>query len=78
MVPTWKTKKGKTSEFLDAGGYNRNESGELATWNGSTERGGERKFTLGTERYENIKNLYVNKKNIISSMCLVLSKNAHR
>ena len=23
MVPTWKT---KTSEFLDAGGYNRNES----------------------------------------------------
>ena len=25
MVPTWKTKKGKTSELLDAGGYNRNE-----------------------------------------------------
>ena len=25
MVPTWKTKKGKTPEFLDAGGYNRNE-----------------------------------------------------
>jgi len=24
MVPTWKTKKGKTSEFLDAGGYNKN------------------------------------------------------
>jgi hypothetical protein len=25
MVPPWKTKKGKTSAFLDAGGYNRNE-----------------------------------------------------
>ena len=25
MVPTWKTKKGKTSEFLEAGAYNRNE-----------------------------------------------------
>ena len=25
MVPIWKTKKGKTSEFVDAGGYNRNE-----------------------------------------------------
>ena len=25
MVPTWKTKKGKTSEFLDAGGYNGNK-----------------------------------------------------
>jgi hypothetical protein len=35
------TKKGKTSECLDAGGYNRNER---ATWNGSTERGEERKL----------------------------------
>ena len=25
MVPTWKTKKAKTSKFLDAGGYNGNE-----------------------------------------------------
>ena len=25
MVLTWKKKKGKLSEFLDAGGYNRNE-----------------------------------------------------
>ena len=25
MVPIWKTKKGKTSKFVDAGGYNRNE-----------------------------------------------------
>ena len=42
MVPTWKTKIGKTSEFLDAGGYNRNE--KAGNWNGSTERGGERKL----------------------------------
>ena len=25
MVPTWKTKKGKTLKFVEAGGYNRNE-----------------------------------------------------
>ena len=25
MVLTWKTKKGKTSKFMDAGDYNRNE-----------------------------------------------------
>ena len=25
MVPTWKTKKEKTSELVDAGGLNRNE-----------------------------------------------------
>ena len=25
MVSTWKTKKGKTSEFVDAAGYDRNE-----------------------------------------------------
>ena len=25
IVPTWKTKKGKTSKFVDARGYNRNE-----------------------------------------------------
>ena len=25
MVSTWKTKKGKTAKFVDAGGYNRNE-----------------------------------------------------
>ena len=25
MVRIWKMKKGKTSEFMDAGGYNRNE-----------------------------------------------------
>jgi hypothetical protein len=25
MLPTWKTNKGKTSKFVDAGGYNKNE-----------------------------------------------------
>ena len=36
--------------------------GELATWNGSTQKGGEtNKFTLGTETCENINNLYINK-----------------
>ena len=25
MVPTWKTKKGKTSKFVNAGRYNMNE-----------------------------------------------------
>jgi hypothetical protein len=25
MVSTWKTKKGKTSKFICAGGYDRNE-----------------------------------------------------
>ena len=43
MVSTWKTKKGKTSKFVDAGGYNRYEREELITWNGSTEKGGEKK-----------------------------------
>ena len=44
MVPTWKTKKEKTSKFVDAGCYNRNKrAGKLATWNGSTERDGEKK-----------------------------------
>ena len=63
MVPTWKTKKGKTSKFVDAGGHNRNkrEREELATWNWSTERGGKKnEFTLGTERCESIHNLYIN------------------
>jgi hypothetical protein len=51
MVPTWKTKKGKTSKFVDAGGYNRNErEEELATWIGSTERGRERKLICFRQR----------------------------
>ena len=53
MVPTRKTNIGKTSKFVDAEGYNRNERGrESASWNGSTEKG-------GTGRCENIKNLYI-------------------
>ena len=43
MGPTWKTKTGKTSKFVDAGGYNRNERGILTTWSGSTGRDGEGK-----------------------------------
>ena len=64
MVPTWKTKKGKTSKFVDAGGYNRNET--------EIERGGigmgrqrsvvnKNEFTLCSERCKNIKNIYINK-----------------
>ena len=45
IVPTWNTKKGKCSKFVDAGGYNKNErAGNLVTWNESTKRGGERKL----------------------------------
>ena len=36
IVSAWKKIKGKTSKFVDAGGYNRNERG-------STEKGGEEK-----------------------------------
>ena len=69
MVSTWKPKKGKASKFVDAGGYNRNERErerereELAT-SMCLQRGAEKKnkFTLGTERCENIKNLYINTK----------------
>ena len=62
MVPTWKTKKGKTSKFMDAGGYNRNEGEE--NWRLVVEpQGGMKKEnkTLGTGWYENINNLYINK-----------------
>ena len=64
MVSTWRKKEEKTSKFVDAEGYNRNErGGELTTWNGSTEKGGEKKRikTLSTERCENIMTLYINK-----------------
>ena len=53
MVPTCKTKKGKTSKFMDAGGYKWNEREserarerereKLTTWSGQTGRGGEGK-----------------------------------
>ena len=59
MVPTWKTKKGMTSKFVDAGGYNGNE--REGNWRlGMGRQGGvdkQNKFTLGTERCENTKNL---------------------
>ena len=42
ILSTWKNKEGKTSKFVNAGGYNTNEREreELTTWNGSTEKGG--------------------------------------
>ena len=54
----------KTSKFLDAGGYNRDDrEGNWRLGMGRQrrlEKGN--KSTLGTERCENIKNLYINKK----------------
>ena len=63
MVPTWKTKKGKTSKFVDAGDYNRKEREENWRFGICRERSVEKEhlFTLGTERCENIKNLKMNK-----------------
>ena len=61
MVPTWKTKKGKNSKFLDARRYNRNEREENWLLGMDRQRGAEKKYklTLGTERCDNIKNLYI-------------------
>ena len=61
MVPTWKTKKEKTSKFVDAGGYYRNERAGIGDleWVDREGRRKKSKFTLGTERCENMKNLYV-------------------
>ena len=61
MVPTWKTKKGKTSEFLDVGGYNRIERAGNWQLGMGRQRGVEKEnlFTIGTETCENIKNLYI-------------------
>ena len=61
MVPTWKMEKGKTSKFVDAGDYNRidREGGICMGRQRSMEK--ENKFTLGTKRCENIKNLNINK-----------------
>ena len=63
MVPTWKTKKAKTSKFVDTGGYNRNEiQGNWRLGMGRERKvEKENKFTLCTERCENINNLYINK-----------------
>ena len=63
MVPTWTTKKEKTSKFVDAGSYNMNER------EGNQQHGIDRQRTmdkknkitnLGTERCANIKTLYIN------------------
>ena len=59
-VPTWKTKKGKTTKFVDAGVYNRNEREGNWPLGMGRQRGVERKkITLGPKRCENIKNLYI-------------------
>jgi hypothetical protein len=55
MVPTWKTKKGKISKFVDEGGYSRNER------SGNWRLGVEKKNYFRQERCENIKNPYTNK-----------------
>ena len=61
MVPIWKTKIGKTSEFVDAGGYNRNErAGNWRLGMCRQRRVGKENESLGTERCENIKNLHIN------------------
>ena len=51
MVSTWKTKKGKTSKFVNAGGYNGNERVEDWRLGMGRQRGVEKedKFTLGIE-----------------------------
>ena len=63
MVPTWNTKKGKTSKFVDARGYKRNEREREGNWRLGMGRQirveKENKFTSGTERCENIKNLNI-------------------
>ena len=54
MVPTWKTKKGKTSKFVDSGGYNRNEREGNWRLGISRERRMEKenKFTIGTGKHQ--------------------------
>ena len=63
MVPTWKTKKGKTSKFVDEGGYNKDK--RQGNWRLGISRQRrvkkERKFLLGTEKCENTKKRYINK-----------------
>ena len=65
MAPTWKTKKGKNSKFVDAGGYNKNEREGKCRLGMGRQRSMEKvnKFTLSTERFENTKNLYMNQIN---------------
>ena len=66
MVPTWKRNKGKTTKFVDAEGYNRNErKREIGDLEWVERDGRKKKNSLGTERCENVKNLYINKEIII-------------
>ena len=44
MDPTWKTKKGKISKFVDAEGYNGNEKAGDWRLRMGREKGGERKL----------------------------------
>ena len=75
MVLTWRTKKGKTSKFVDAGSNNRieREGGELATWSGSTRRGGE-KIKLSAQK--DVKTLqiciYINKLLLLLLLSLLM------
>ena len=46
MMPTWKTKNGKISKFVDAGGYRRNEKEGNWRFNMGRERGVETKINL--------------------------------
>ena len=75
MVSAWKTKKGKTSKFVDAGGYNRIErERNWRLWVGRQRRVEKKDkiITLGTERYENIKTLYANNKLLLLLSSILL------
>ena len=65
----WKTKKGKTSKFVDAD-YNRNEGeGNQQLGVGWQRRVEKENKTLGTKICENINNLYIDKKHICNLFC---------
>ena len=68
MMSTSKTKKGKTSKFVDAGGYNRNErEGNFQLGVGRLRRVEKKNKikTLGTETCENKETVYKKNKNIV-------------
>ena len=52
---------GKTSKFVDAGGYNRNKGEKIWRFGVGQEGVKKENKTLGTERSKNIKNQYINK-----------------
>ena len=63
-------------KFLDEGGYNGNErAGDWQLVMGRQRRAKkENKFTIGTERYENIKTLYTNKIIIIIIIIIIIDR----